>query len=118
MRVMMASTEFIPSEEAEQAAFIEWLEIKGHKFSSIPNSTFTNSWNQKRKNRAQGLRAGLPDILVIANNKLMFVEMKRIKKSVTSAEQKEWILRLNKAGVPAQVCKGAIEAIKFVEEHE
>jgi len=106
--------QFIPSEMAEQTAFVEWLELKGYLFTAIPNSTFTTSWNQKRKNRAMGLRAGLPDMIVIANNKVMFVEMKRIKRSVTSAEQKKWIEALNSAGVPAKVCKGCIEAMNFI----
>jgi len=104
-----------PLEEDEQIAFVSWLEAHKLKFTAIPNSTYTKSWSQKRKNTAMGLRSGLPDLLVITPRGLLFVEMKRKQGSVTSPEQKEWIEALNKIpNVQAEVCKGADEAIKFV----
>lgn len=106
----------IPTEYEEQVAFVKWLELRGYTFTAIPNSTYTTSYNQKRRNHAMGLRAGLPDLLVIANDRLVFVEMKRIKGSVTSKEQKQWIEKLNNINIPARVCKGAHEAIKFIQE--
>lgn len=104
----------IPSEEIEQANFVQWLEIKGYKFTAIPNSTYTKSWSQKRKNMRMGLRAGFPDMVVIAKGKFMCVEMKRLKNSTTSTLQKEWIEALKAAGIPVAVCKGTAEAIAFV----
>lgn len=106
----------IPTEEVEQRNFVQWLEMKGYKYTSIPNSTFTKSWNQKRKNTEMGLRAGFPDLIVIADNVFMCVEMKRFKGGVTSTFQKEWIKALSLAGVPVAVCKGADEAIAFVQD--
>lgn len=112
----MNAINYIPSEAYEQTKFVHWLEDQGYMFTAIPNSTYTTSWNQKRKNRATGLRPGLPDVLVIAENKLMFVEMKRIKNSSTTKEQKKWIEAINAAGIPAKVCKGHEEAIEFIKE--
>lgn len=105
----------IISEEVEQRNFVRWLELKGYKFTAIPNSTYTKSWKQKLKNKAVGLRAGFPDLVVIAENKFMVIEMKRIKQSTLTIFQKEWIEALTKAGIPVAVCKGADEAIAFVQ---
>ena len=107
-----------PTEFAEQVAFVDWLEVKGIKFTAIPNSTYTTSWAQKSKNKRSGLRAGLPDLLLIIPNKyLIFVEMKRQKKSKTSDVQKAWIEALNTVpNVECRICKGCDEAIAFIEE--
>lgn len=105
----------VPSETEEQAQFVQWLELKGYKFSSIPNSTFTRSWAQKRKNTRMGLRAGFPDMIVIAKGKFMCIELKRTKGGQLSTFQKEWIEALTAAGIPVALCRGANEAIAFVE---
>lgn len=108
--------EIIPSEDAEQVRFVKWLDEKGYKYTSIPNATFTKSWNQKRRNHMLGLRAGFPDLVVIADGHFMAIEMKRIKDSYPTQNQKDWIEALTGAGIPAKVCKGAVEAIAFVKE--
>ena len=106
----------IPLETEEQQVVVQYLELKGLKLSSIPNSTYTKSWKQKAKNKAEGLRAGLPDLLIVLPNLLLFIEMKRTKGGVVSPVQKEWIEALNKIdGVKAIVCKGADEAIENIE---
>ena len=108
---------YIPTEYEEQCTFVDWLEVKGLKFTAIPNSTYTTSYSQKRKNWATGLRPGLPDLLVITPKGLAFIEMKRTKKSHTSPEHKEWVDLLNKCpGVEARICYGAQEAIHFISE--
>lgn len=106
-----------PTEYEEQVAFVEWLELKKLKHSAIPNSTYTTSWNQKRKNKAMGLNAGLPDMLIIVPTGLAFVEMKRKKGGKISPEQQSWIDALNRcSGVEARVCYGCDEAIAFISE--
>lgn len=107
-----------PTEAEEQATLVEWLELKGWKFTAIPNSTYTTSHAQKVKNYRQGLRPGLPDLLIVLPDRqgLAFVEMKRVKGSTLSQVQREWIAALNELdGVCAQVCHGAEEAIKFLQ---
>lgn len=106
----------IPSEEAEQVAFVQWLELMGVKYSAIPNSTFTKSWSVKNRNTRTGLRPGLPDLLVaLPGTGVIFIEMKRQKKGVVSKEQKDWIDTLNACpGVQAFVCKGCDEAISTI----
>lgn len=105
----------VPTEEVEQANFVQWLEIKGYTFTAIPNSTYTKSWKQKTKNTRMGLRAGFPDMVVIANGKFMCIEMKRRQGGALSASQRKWITELEAAGIPVAVCKGAEEAIQFVQ---
>lgn len=107
----------IPTEEAEQIAVVQYLELLGAKYSSIPNSTYTKSWSQKRKNTATGLRAGFPDLVVILNNKFFTIEMKRLKRGVVSAEQKSWHEALNAAGVPSYVCCGFEQAKKVIDTY-
>lgn len=104
-----------PLEEVEQATFVRWLEIKGYKFTAIPNSTYTKSWKQKARNKLMGLRAGFPDMVVIAEGKFMAVEMKRIKDGRITPAQSSWIESLKSANVPVAVCYGAEQAITFVK---
>lgn len=106
---------YAPIEEIEQIHFVQWLDMKGYKYTAIPNSTYTKSIMQKMKNKRMGLRAGFPDLVVIAEGKFMCVEMKRLVNSSLSPAQKEWIEALQAAGIPAGVCKGAEEAIAFVQ---
>jgi hypothetical protein len=107
----------VPVEEIEQRIFVQWLELKGIRFSAIPNSTYTKSWKQKTKNTAAGLRPGLPDLVLIVNKQVIWIEMKRSKGGVVSTSQKAWIKALNEAGTPAYVCAGAEVAIAIVQKH-
>lgn len=105
-----------PKEEEEQIAYVNWLQHKELTFAAVPNSTFTKSWNQKRKNHLMGVRPGVPDMLVITPKGLIFIEMKRTKGGVVSLEQKFWLGQLNKLpGVQATVAYGCEEAIRFTE---
>lgn len=107
-----------PTEAEEQATLVEWLELKGWKFTAIPNSTYTTSHAQKVKNYRQGLRPGLPDLLIVLPDRqgLAFVEMKRVKGGTLSQVQREWIDALDVIdGVCAKVCYGADEAIKLLQ---
>lgn len=116
----------VPLEDEEQIAFVQWLELVGLRFSAIPNSTYTKSWKQKTKNRLTGLRAGFPDMVVIipptrskdSVGRFLCVEMKRVSLGTVSQVQKDWIAAINGVDSPsveARVCKGAHEAIEFVQ---
>lgn len=111
-------TAVVPSEDEEQMALVEYLELRGLKYTATTNHTYTTSWKQKTHNRKLGLRAGIPDMIVVLPAKgLAFIEMKRKKNSSTTPEQVAWIEALNTCpGVEARVCKGADVAIAFIEE--
>ena len=106
-----------PTEEIEQRLVVQYLELKGCKFTAIPNSTYTKSWKQKLKNKATGLRAGFPDLVIIANETFFCIEMKRTVGGVTSAEQKAWHEALMDAGIPVYVCKGFDAAKEVIDSY-
>lgn len=105
------------TEFSEQVAFVQYLELKGLKFTAIPNSTYTPSFAQKMKNKKMGLRPGLCDLLVILpNGYLAFVELKRVRGGQLSKEQAEWIDALNEVPhVKAFMARGSGEAIDMIE---
>lgn len=111
----------IPTEAQEGRALVAYLRINGYVFTHIANETGSGHGArfQGIRNKQQGTSKGFPDYLVITkSNKLIAIEMKRIKGSVTSPEQKVWIGRLTKAGIPAKVCKGFEQAKEFIESLE
>ena len=105
----------IPTEAEEQAVVVQYCALKGLSLFHCPNSTYTTSWKQKAHNRAMGVSAGVPDLFIIAGDKLIAIEMKRLKGGTVSPDQKIWIAKLNAAGIDARVCKGSKNAIDFIE---
>ena len=109
----------IPSEFQEQVTLVQWLEIMGFKYTSIPNSTYTKSIQQKIKNKQSGLRPGLPDLVIaIPQVGVVWIELKRTKLGRVSDVQQDWIDTLNACpGNQAYVCKGFEEAKKVLEQY-
>jgi hypothetical protein len=106
----------VPLETDEQKTFVQYLRLRGIKHSKLAQETYTKSYRQKAKNKAEGLVPGIPDMLLIIENHLIFIEMKRKKGSSLSDSQRQWIKDLNNCnGVGAFVCYGAEEAIHTVE---
>ena len=105
----------IPTEAQEQKAVVAYCKYNQLPCFRVPNETYTTSWKQKMNNKQLGVSKGIPDLFVIVNNQLIAIEMKRIKGSVTSPEQLEWLRLLNMANIPAKVCKGSQEAIDYIE---
>jgi hypothetical protein len=88
------------------------------KYSHIHQEGYL-SVTARRKRLYLGTRAGIPDYVIVTPKKVLFIEMKRRKKSHTSVEQKEWIEALNVVSgtVIARVCFGFDEAKSFVDTH-
>lgn len=121
---------FIPTEDEEQQAFIQWCRLKGILFHHSPLEMSGSSRAVKIravKMKRMGASKGFPDLLVFIPifgatgepdaYQPLALEMKRKRNSTTSTEQKEWLKVLEMSGIPSRVCKGAEEAIKFVEEN-
>jgi hypothetical protein len=108
--------QLVPTEAQEQQVVIQYLELKGHKFTAIPNETGHTPEAKRRAIRMKraGVRKGFPDLVAIIDGNFIAIEMKRVKGSVVSQEQKDWIEALNMAGVEARICKGSKEAIDFI----
>jgi hypothetical protein len=107
------------SEYDEQCLLVEYLELKNLKFSKTAQETFTNHWGVTMKNKKSGLRKGIPDMLIIIPNKdknrLLFIEMKA-KKGTLSQEQKDWNKELNNCeGVECHTCYGFDDAKNLID---
>lgn len=89
----------------------EYLEVlllqkKITAFSHIPQETFTKSWVTKNKNKAMGVRAGVPDMLIVFPHCILFLELKRLKGGVVSEAQKAWIEAINKVAAGTAYAQG------------
>jgi Holliday junction resolvase len=63
------------------------------------------------------VKSGVPDYIIYHKNKLLFIEMKRVKGGKVSPEQEEWIFKLNTVdGVEAVVCYGFDQAKIIIDE--
>lgn len=109
-----------PLEDAEQYTYIQYLELNKIKYFAVPNvvklAVVLKSkiakirfWQQRKK---EGVKKGVPDLVVFLPNKILFVEMKRQEGGATSKEQKEWCSIINTYPYAISIiCKGAYFAI-------
>lgn len=117
------------TEEEEQILFVQWLRANKIPHFHCPNEVGGRTKSLKiraMKMKRMGVSKGVPDLFIFIPVKgttgfvdcyqMCAVEMKRRKGSTTSKEQKEWLKVLNGSGCISKVCKGADEAIKFIEK--
>ena len=105
------------TEHDEQVAFCQYLDFVHLTYFAVPNGS-NKSMTARNKFKAEGLKAGVPDIVILLEGgKTVFIEMKRKKGGTVSKEQKEWLERLRVLGFDAYVCKGAKEAIEAVQKY-
>lgn len=106
-----------PTEAEECYTLVQYLDARKLLYSHLAQSTFTKSWTQKAKNKRLGVHKGVPDYMIIVPDQgLLFIEMKRSKGGVVSPEQKQWIDELNAIkGVGAFICTSADGAIGIIE---
>ena len=110
------------TEHQEQCKVIEWADkhpIAGLIFA-IPNGSH-KSPAMAAKFKREGLRSGVPDLFLPVPRKALwnglFVEMKRVKGSITSEAQYHWHEALLSMGYQVKVCRGADDAIKVIQEY-
>ena len=119
----------VPLEDEESIAFHQWLQKKGIPHTHIANEMGGSLPAMKAralKAKKMGTSKGFPDFLVfipvIGVNKTVdayqpvAIEMKRQRGSTTSSEQKEWLKIIEDSGIPAEVCKGAVDAAKTINK--
>ena len=110
-----------PPEETEQRVLAQWLDMHKINWFHPPNGGHRNVVVAK-KLKAQGVKRGVPDVMIVdrppANPKNVGVaiELKRRKGGSLTKEQKRWLRILSEKGWAVAVCRGADEAIKFLEE--
>jgi VRR-NUC domain len=115
-----------PSEHEEQVALIEWVQICGLIYDSRLESLYAipNGGDRRievaRKLKAEGVKPGVPDLFLPVADKGyhgLYIEMKRLKNSSTSPEQKKFIAQLNEQGYLAVVCKGWVKAAETLIDY-
>lgn len=114
------------NEHQEQCLVIAWClknESKDPRLEmifAIPNGLWSKNTGVARKAVAEGLKSGVPDLLLaVAAQGFngLFVEMKREFKSSTPQVQKDWHRKLAKQGYKCEVCKGHKAAIRVIADY-
>jgi len=103
----------VPSEHDEQRAFIQWWDLAHPDIlcHSIPNGG-RRSMGVARKMKAEGLRPGIPDLMVPEYR--LYIEFKRQKGGSLSQVQKTMIAHLESIGYTVLVVRGVQDAIDQV----
>jgi hypothetical protein len=108
-----------PKESEEAKTLVAYLRVRGYTFFHAPSETGQTPEARRRaiRMKQQGTVRGFPDYTIIAGTQLVFIELKRAKRSLSkvSPEQREWLEKLATTGAQCAICYGAAEAIEFVE---
>lgn len=108
-----------PTEYSECQVFHQWLALNHIRHTHIGNESQLGGRAgiiRGARLKAIGQSKGFPDYLVIVNNQLIAIEMKRRKGGRLEPEQADWLESLESCGVNNYVCQGAEEAIELVEK--
>ena len=103
------------TEHVEQREFVAWFRktYPAIRILAIPNGS-QRSRTTGAKLKAEGVVAGVPDLLVPAWS--LWIEMKRADGGTTSAVQKDWHRYLESIDHTVLVCAGFLQAKEKVEE--
>lgn len=107
----------VPTEYQECQAFHQWLQAKHLKHTHIGNESQMGGRAgaiRGARLKSIGQSKGFPDYLVLVNNRLIAIEMKRQKGGRLSKEQKEWLEALRACGIQSFPAQGAEQAIDIV----
>ncbi len=114
-----------PLEADEQKELVEWLKSEKLDFFAPINENNHSKANRllaiklEAKAKSMGKIKGVSDIVVFTPTKILFIELKRLKGSTTSQDQKDFIERANKYPyAEGRICKGCAKAIEFIEEYK
>ena len=115
-----------PLEYDEQRVFVGWLRIKKLDFFAVPNENAMSKLNKKtaaiqgKRGKATGTESGVQDLVVFTKEKILFIEMKRAVKSMSTVSDNQ--IKWNKivAKYPYAepfIAYGAKEAIAIVTKN-
>ena len=124
----MASNVPLESEEQEQLVeYLKQLEEQGKVITFYANVNENRTHRQIKKyaiiaekvNKKLGKKKGVSDITIILKDKVLYIELKRAKKSLSrvSKEQIEFLDTINTSNVcSGTVCYGFEEAKEYIEK--
>ncbi len=107
------------SEDEEQAAVIEYCNLRGIPVVHIPNEG-KRSLSFAARLKRLGMRPGFPDLFIPrarGSYHGLFIEMK-YGKGKTTKEQEEWLALLQGEGYATAVCYSSLEAINAINAYE
>lgn len=115
----------VPTESVEQQCLFRWAAFQSGCYPELKLLYHVPNGGSRKKAeagrfRAEGVKAGVPDLcLPVARGEYhgLYIELKRLKNSKTSEDQKAWIEKLNEQGYCAVVCKGWEAAAKVITEY-
>ena len=115
----------IPTESEEQQALFRFCAVEMQQYPDLDMLVHTPNEGKRSTStggrlKKEGLRKGFPDISLCAPHGRyagLYIELKRIKGSKISKEQKEWIIKLNKHQYAAVFCYGWEEAWKIIKAY-
>lgn len=122
----MTSKNKVPLESWEQEKIFNWRNENMSKYPALAmyfatGNGLTLTKGQAEKAKAQGiLERGIPDIIgdmPLNGFHGHRIELKRVKNSTISPEQKARLYMLNALGYKAEVCYGANEAIETIKKY-
>lgn len=114
----IAFPRYLPTEEDEQAAVVDWCDALHIPVVHVPNEGKRSKATGARLKR-MGMRKGFPDLFIPeprAPFHGLLIEMK-VHPNKPTKDQIEWIEKLNRKGYKAIVCYGATEAINTIREY-
>lgn len=115
----------VPTEEQEQITLFNWAAMMEYRYPElrymyhVPNGGYRNKAEAGRF-RAQGVRAGVPDIVVPAARGQyhgLYIELKRTEGGKLSADQKDWLEFLTAQGYFAVMCRGWEETSHVIKSY-
>lgn len=115
-----------PSEAAEQTALLRWAMIAQRRYPvlrwllAVPNGLAASSVGAARRMKAQGMKAGVPDLFLPAQAggyAGLWIEMKRRDGGKVSKAQAEWHHYLKLAGYKVVVCHGWAVAVNEIKSY-
>ena len=110
-----ASPVLTRTEHVEQREFVSWFRktFPAIRILAIPNGSQRSRTTGARL-KAEGVVAGVPDLLIPAWN--LWIEMKRADGGSVSTQQKDWHRYLESIDHTVLVCAGFSQAKEKVEE--
>ena len=115
------------TEHEEQVTVVQWAaahertEPRLKLLHAIPNAGAGAQKGQAGKMRAEGVKAGVPDLCLPVEDPRrgtgLYIEMKRRTGGRTSPAQQWWHDALREQGYRVEVCAGADEAIEVLRDH-
>ena len=116
----------VPTEEEEQITLFRWADWMAQvrwpelaMMYHVPNGGYRNKAEAGRF-RAQGVRAGVPDIVLPVPRggyHGLYIELKRTVGGRVSDDQRDWLDRLTAQGYYTAVCRGWEAAKDAIESY-